>query len=169
MPAQARAVFIKPETLQRTGSFKFRGAFNKISQLPQGAKGGVWRSHRGTMRRAWRRRRRFRVLPADHRHARRCAWHQDRQHPQLRRRGDALRPLSRGSRAGRGAAAAERAATLVRPYDDPDIIAGQGTIGLEIARQCQAKSAPPDIVLSPCGGGGMIAAARRRSPRCCPA
>ena len=34
-------VFIKPETLQRTGSFKFRGAFNKISQLPQGAKGGV--------------------------------------------------------------------------------------------------------------------------------
>ena len=34
-------VFIKPETLQRTGSFKFRGAFNKISQLPPDAKGGV--------------------------------------------------------------------------------------------------------------------------------
>ena len=45
--------------------------------------------------------------------------------------------------------AAERAATLVRPYDDPDIIAGQGTIGLEIARQCQAKGAAPDIVLEP--------------------
>src|SRR5262249_33418146 len=56
-----------------------------------------------------------------------------------------------------GRLAAERGATLVRPYDDPDIIAGQGTTGLEIARQCRTKGAVPEIVLSPCGGGGLIA------------
>ena len=41
MRAPAARVFVKPETLQRTGSFKFRGAFNKISQLPPDATGGV--------------------------------------------------------------------------------------------------------------------------------
>src|SRR5947207_13779160 len=34
-------VFLKPEMLQRTGSFKFRGAFNKLSSIPQAARGGV--------------------------------------------------------------------------------------------------------------------------------
>jgi threonine dehydratase len=53
--------------------------------------------------------------------------------------------------------AAERGGTVVRPFDDPDIIAGQGTIGLEIARQSRAKDATPAVVLAPCGGGGMIA------------
>jgi threonine dehydratase len=45
---------------------------------------------------------------------------------------------------------------LVRPYDDADVIAGQGTIGREIARQAEAKGVRPEIVLAPCGGGGMI-------------
>src|SRR5262249_54693752 len=53
--------------------------------------------------------------------------------------------------------AAERNATLVRPYDDTDIIAGQGTAGLEIAQQCRANSITPDVVLVPAGGGGLIA------------
>jgi threonine dehydratase len=52
---------------------------------------------------------------------------------------------------------AETGATLVRPYDDPDIIAGQGTIGLEIAEQARALGADVGIVLVPCGGGGLIA------------
>jgi threonine dehydratase len=52
---------------------------------------------------------------------------------------------------------AERRATLVRPYDDPDIIAGQGTCGLEIARQAEAAAARLDAVLVCCGGGGLIA------------
>lgn len=44
--------------------------------------------------------------------------------------------------------------TLVHPYDDPDVIAGQGTIGMEILRQ---QSGPLDAVFIPVGGGGLIA------------
>src|SRR5690242_2152053 len=52
-------VFLKPELLQRTGSFKFRGAFNKLSSIPQVRRaGGVSRSRPAIMRRAWLRRRR---------------------------------------------------------------------------------------------------------------
>ncbi len=51
-------VFLKPEMLQRTGSFKFRGAFNKMSSIPESARAAAWsRSPPATMPRAWRRRR----------------------------------------------------------------------------------------------------------------
>jgi threonine dehydratase len=50
--------------------------------------------------------------------------------------------------------AAERGLTFIHPFDDPDVIAGQGTIGMEILRQC---SAPPDAIFVPIGGGGLIA------------
>src|SRR4029077_13137638 len=46
--------------------------------------------------------------------------------------------------------------TLVRPFDDAGIIAGQGTIGLEIARQAAARSVALDAVLVPCSGGGIV-------------
>ena len=48
----------------------------------------------------------------------------------------------------------ERGLTFIHPFDDPDVIAGQGTIGLEILRQC---SAPPDVIYVAVGGGGLIA------------
>ncbi len=44
-------------------------------------------------------------------------------------------------------------ATFVHPYDDPDVIAGQGTIGMEILRQCQG---PLDAIFVAVGGGGLI-------------
>ena len=50
--------------------------------------------------------------------------------------------------------AEERGLTFIHPFDDPDVIAGQGTIGLEILRQC---SAPPDAIYVAVGGGGLIA------------
>nr|WP_085885620.1 threonine/serine dehydratase [Oceanibacterium hippocampi] len=50
----------------------------------------------------------------------------------------------------------ETGATLIRPYDDPNIIAGQGTVGLEIAQQCREAGIRPDAVLVPCGGGGLV-------------
>jgi len=53
--------------------------------------------------------------------------------------------------------AAERGATLIRPYDDPYIIAGQGTVGLELAAQAREMDAPLDALLVPCGGGGLVA------------
>jgi len=55
------------------------------------------------------------------------------------------------------AIAAKRGATLVPPYDDPKIIAGQGTIGLEIANDLTALGINPDIVVAPASGGGLIA------------
>ncbi|MFO0039186.1 MAG: threonine ammonia-lyase, biosynthetic [Synechococcaceae cyanobacterium] len=49
---------------------------------------------------------------------------------------------------------AERGLSFIHPFDDPDVIAGQGTIGLEILRQC---SEPPDAIYLAVGGGGLIA------------
>ncbi|MEZ5447715.1 MAG: pyridoxal-phosphate dependent enzyme [Thiolinea sp.] len=46
---------------------------------------------------------------------------------------------------------------MVKPYDDPDIMAGQGTCGLEIAEQLAALQVQADAVLCPCGGGGLVA------------
>ena len=55
------------------------------------------------------------------------------------------------------AAAAERHAVVVPAFDDPLIIAGQGTVGLEIARQARASDTPLDLLLGPIGGGGLMA------------
>jgi threonine dehydratase len=51
----------------------------------------------------------------------------------------------------------KRGATLVRPYDDPFVIAGQGTVGREIAEDMAALGIAPDIVVAPASGGGLIA------------
>lgn len=53
------------------------------------------------------------------------------------------------------AIAAERRLTLVRPYDEPEVIAGQGTVGLEIAAQAAAEGVAQADVLVCCGGGGL--------------
>jgi threonine dehydratase len=53
--------------------------------------------------------------------------------------------------------AARDGALVVPPYDDPFIIAGQGTVGLEICAQAAAMDVTPDVVLAPCSGGGLIA------------
>jgi threonine dehydratase len=151
-------VFIKPEPLQRTGSFKFRGAFNKISQLPRGAKGGVVAFSSGNHAQGVAAAAQLCGLPA--------AIVMPADAPAIKvanTRGygadvifyDRYGSEDREQLAAR--VAAERGATLVKPFDDPDIIAGQGTIGLEIARQSQAKGVLPEVVLAPCGGGGMIA------------
>jgi threonine dehydratase len=51
----------------------------------------------------------------------------------------------------------EQGATLVPPYDDPMVIAGQGTVGREIAEDMAALGLTPDIVIAPVSGGGLIA------------
>jgi threonine dehydratase len=65
--------------------------------------------------------------------------------------------------------AQERGMTIVWPFDDPDIIAGQGTAGLELVKQAAEAEAILDVVLAPVGGGGLIAgvstAVRAMSPR----
>jgi threonine dehydratase len=54
------------------------------------------------------------------------------------------------------AIAAERGAVLDRTFEDPYVIAGQGTVGLELAEQALAQGAKLDAVLIPCGGGGLL-------------
>ena len=151
-------VLIKAETLQRTGSFKFRGAFNKISQIPEAARsGGVVAYSSGNHAQGVAAAARLLgiaatiVMPADA--------------PAIKIENTqalgAVVVFYDRHREARDEVAerllAERQATLVRPYDDPDIIAGQGTCGLEIARQAEAAGAHLDAALVCCGGGGLIA------------
>jgi threonine dehydratase len=151
-------VFLKPEMLQRTGSFKFRGAFNKLSSIPQSARGGgvvafSSGNHAQGVAAAAKilNMRATIVMPADS--------------PLLKRE----RTKSYGAevvlydrdREDREAIAndiaAKHGATLVRPYDDPFVIAGQGTAGREIAEDMAALGIAPDIVVAPVSGGGLIA------------
>ena len=151
-------VFLKPEMLQRTGSFKFRGAFNKLSSIPQSARGGgvvafSSGNHAQGVAAAAKilNMRATIVMPADS--------------PLLKRE----RTKSYGAevvlydrdREDREAIAndiaAKHGATLVRPYDDPLVIAGQGTAGREIAEDMAALGIAPDIVVAPVSGGGLIA------------
>jgi threonine dehydratase len=147
-------VFLKVESLQRTGSFKFRGACNRIGLIPDGERrNGV-------------------VAFSSGNHAQGVAAAAEifGISAVIVMPKDAPRAKIEGTRAygaevvfydrvsdDREAIAArireERGATLVRPFDDPGIMAGQGTIGLEIAAQVPVKL---DTVLVPCSGGGVV-------------
>ena len=150
-------VFIKPEMLQRTGSFKFRGAFNLISRLtPAQKSNGIIAYSSGNHAQAVAAVARLLgmkatiVMPADA--------------PQLkltatRDHGAEIVLYDRfgESREDIAAALMERTgATLVPPFDHPEIIAGQGTVGLEISEDLSVLSLKPDVVVVPCGGGGLI-------------
>ena len=151
-------VFLKPEMLQRTGSFKFRGAFNRLSSIPQQARGG------GV------------VAFSSGNHAQGVAAAAQILNMQATIVMPADAPLSKRERTKAYGAevvlydrdredreaiangiAAKRGATLVRPYDDPLVIAGQGTVGKEIAEDMATLSLTPDIVVAPASGGGLIA------------
>jgi len=149
-------VLLKCENLQRVGAFKFRGAYNKISQVDRSAfPGGVVACSSGNhaqgvaaaatllgIRSAI-------VMPADApamKVARTKAF------------GGEVIPYDR-VREDREAIAArlceERHAAMVHPFDDWQVMAGQGTVGLEIVAQAKALGAAPDAVLVACSGGGL--------------
>ena len=149
-------VLLKPECLQRTGSFKIRGAYNLLSQLsPEQAQRGAvaWSSGNhaqgvacaGNMLGI----RTAIVMPEDAPRAKL---------ENTRRLGGEVITYDRytGDREAiaRGIAK-DRGAEVVPSYDHKDIIAGQGTVGLEIAEQSEALDALPDQVLICCGGGGL--------------
>lgn len=163
-------VLLKAECLQRTGSFKIRGAYNLLSQLSaaEARRGAVaWSSGNhaqgvaaaGSMLGI----RTAIVMPADAPRAKL---------DNTRRLGGEVITYDRytGDREAiaRGIAA-ERGAELVPSYEHAAIIAGQGTVGLEIAEQSEALGLPADQVLIPCGGGGLTAgsavALKSRLPR----
>lgn len=149
-------VYVKPECLQQTGSFKIRGAYNLISRLrPEQKERGVvaWSSgnHAQGVAAAGRMLgvHTAIVMPADAPRAKL---------DNTRRLGGEVITYDRysGDREGIArAVAAERGAELVPSYDHADIIAGQGTVGLEIAEQLTSAGAVPDQVLICCGGGGL--------------
>ena len=149
-------VLLKPECLQRVGSFKIRGAYNLLSQLsPERARCGVvaWSSGNhaqgvaaaGAMLGI----QTTIVMPEDAPAAKL---------ENTRRLGGEVITYDRYTGDREAIAreiAAERGAELVPSYDHADIIAGQGTVGLEIAAQSIALGMPVDQVLIPCGGGGL--------------
>ena len=151
-------VLLKPEMLQRTGSFKFRGAFNKISAIPASARtGGVVAFSSGNHAQGVAAAARLLnmqatiVMPAD-------APLSKRERTKGYGAEVVLYDRDREDREAIARAIAEkRGATLVPPYDDPQIIAGQGTIGREIADDMAALGLAPDIVIAPASGGGLIA------------
>ncbi|WP_291859607.1 threonine/serine dehydratase, partial [Bradyrhizobium sp.] len=151
-------IFLKPEMLQRTGSFKFRGAFNKLSSIPPEARGGgVVAFSSGNHAQGVAHAAQILgmqatiVMPADAPLSKR----------ERTRAYGAEVVLYDRDREDREAISREiadkRGATLVRPYDDPFVIAGQGTVGREISEDMAALGLVPDIVVAPASGGGLIA------------
>ncbi len=151
-------VFVKPEVLQRTGSFKFRGAYNRLSQIKPGeASGGVVAWSSGNHAQGVAAAAKLLGLPAV------IVMPSDAPPIKIARtRGfgadvvfyDRLKDVR--EEIGRRIAA-ERGAVIVPPYDDPDIIAGQGTAALEIAEDVALLGVTLDAVLVPAGGGGLAA------------
>lgn len=159
-----RDVLVKPEFRQLTGSFKIRGATNRIALAPPGAEvvaasagnhaQGVARAARLSGRRA------TIFMPESAALPKVEATRADG--ADVRLEGEVVDECLALARTY----AAETGATLIHPFDDPAIIAGQGTVGLEIAREYDGA---PTVVI-PVGGGGLIAgisaALRARMPAC---
>src|ERR1700760_315810 len=151
-------VLLKPELLQRTGSFKFRGAFNKLSSIPLSRRaGGVVAFSSGNHAQGVAAAAQILemkatiVMPSD-------APASKRERTKSFGAEVVLYDRDREDREAIAQGIAEkRGATLVRPYDDPFVIAGQGTVGREIAEDMAARSLTPDIVVAPASGGGLIA------------
>ncbi|MBN8918437.1 MAG: threonine/serine dehydratase [Rhizobiales bacterium] len=151
-------VFLKPETLQRTGSFKFRGAFNRMVQIPEVARAaGVVACSSGNHAQGVAAAAKILGMPA--------VIVMPHDAPALKR--DRTRALgaevvgydrrTEDRDAIARAIAAERGAIMVPPYDDPHIIAGQGTVGLEIVQDLAALGRVPDLVAANASGGGLVA------------
>jgi len=150
-------VFIKPESLQRVGAFKFRGAFNRLVQLsPEERARGVVAFSSGNHAQGVALAAKLLgipaliVMPAD---APRVKAEATKGYGAEVRFYDRLTESREKIAAG---IAAERGSIVVPAFDDPHIIAGQGTAGLELVRQAQARGAKLDVVIAPCSGGGLL-------------
>lgn len=163
-------VLLKAEPLQRTGSFKFRGAYNRLAQMDaHERRAGVvaWSSGNhaqgvaaaaavlgipATI-----------VMPADAPIIKM---------ERTRSFGAEIVTYDRATADREAIArdiAANKGAVIVPSYDDPDVIAGQGTIGLEIMKQAGDFGIPVDAIIAPASGGGLMAgigiAARAINPK----
>lgn len=150
-------LLVKPECLQKTGSFKFRGAYNKLSSLTDAERTrGVVAFSSGNHAQGVAAAAQMLgidatiIMPADA-PAIKLA--------NTRAYGATVITYDRFTESREeigNKIAAEKGAVLVAPYDDAYVMAGQGTIGFEIAEQVKDLGAAPDAVLVNCGGGGLI-------------
>ena len=151
-------IYLKPECLQRTGSFKFRGAWNALSVLsPEIRERGIVAVSSGNHAQGVAEAARLFgihatiVMPSDA--------------PMLKRRrtersGAKVVVYDRSSEdrdAVVAQVAAETGGAFIHPFNDPQVIAGQGTVGLEIAQDCKSLGIVPEFVVVPCSGGGLAA------------
>ncbi|MEW6255726.1 MAG: threonine/serine dehydratase [Pseudomonadota bacterium] len=150
-------VFLKPETLQRTGSFKFRGAYNRLVQIPEAQRAaGVVACSSGNHAQGVAAAARMLGMPAV------IVMPSDAPALKLRRTRELGAEVVEYDRVREDrdaiahAIAAKRGAIFVPPFDDPHIMAGQGTVGLEIAEDLAALGLAPDIVSANVSGGGLI-------------
>ena len=151
-----RRVLVKPECLQHTGSFKFRGAWSALSALdPDIRAKGVIAFSSGNHAQG--------VALAAREHGTTAVIVMPSDAPQLKINNTKalgaeviLYDRATEDRDEIGARlAGERGLTLIKPFDEPLVVAGQGTTGLEIAQQAAETGVTQAQVLVPCGGGGL--------------
>lgn len=142
-------LWLKPESLQPTGAFKLRGASHAVAQLsPARQAAGVVTHSSGNHGQALAYAARTRGTPCVVVMPDAAAPHKIEATRRLGAEVVLVPPADRATRAI--ALVAERGLTLVPPYDHRDVIAGQGTVGLEIVDDLEV-----DLVLVPVGGGGL--------------
>ena len=151
-----RRVWVKPENLQHTGSFKFRGGWSAVSAMePDALARGVIAFSSGNHGQG--------VTLAATRHGAPVVIVMPADAPKMkientRTLGAEVVLYDRANEDRDAIAArlsADRGLTLIRPFDEPQVIAGQGTCGLEIAEQARAEGIGRADVLVCCGGGGF--------------
>ena len=154
--AFGKRIFVKAECLQVTGSFKFRGAWSAVSALPAGTR-GVLAYSSGNHGQG--------VALAAARHGLPAVVVMPSDAPAVKiantRAYGAEVVLYDRATTDRDALGADLCATrglaLIKPFDDEQVIAGQGTVGLELAEQARAQGIEAGDVLVCCGGGGLSA------------
>ena len=151
-----RKLFVKAECLQRTGSFKFRGGWSAVSGLPADVRArGVIAFSSGNHAQGVALAARLHGVPAV------IIMPSDAPKIKIDNTRDYGAEVVLYDRANDdrdaigGRLSSERGLTLIRPYDEPLVIAGQGTVGLEIAEQGLELGIDAAEVLVPCGGGGL--------------
>ncbi|CUJ87304.1 L-threonine dehydratase catabolic TdcB [Shimia thalassica] len=152
-----RQVWVKPECLQHTGSFKFRGGWSAVSAMDEETrKKGVIAFSSGNHAQG--------VALAAAKHGAPAVIIMPEDAPRMkientRALGAEVVLYDRAGGESREAVgdalSQDRELTLIRPYDDPYVIAGQGTTGLEIAEQANEAGVTDADVLICCGGGGL--------------
>ncbi|MDF3415714.1 threonine/serine dehydratase [Sulfitobacter sp. M57] len=151
-----RRVWVKPECLQHTGSFKFRGAWSALSALDPATRAkGVIAFSSGNHAQG--------VALAAKRHGVSAVIIMPADSPALklantRAYGAEVITYDRATedRDAIGAKLSqERGLTLIKPFDEPQVIAGQGSCGLEIAAQASERGIENADVIACCGGGGL--------------